>query len=198
MSCFLVVGVIMIGKKGSFGYIKRGRIILGTMTFLLLAAVLAMYFGALRYFGTNKNVFTILAALSCIGVGKCAVDFVMFMKAGYCSNAAMEIIDPHIGKLCGGYDLFMTSYDKNFSISHAVCAAKSVCAFMEDSKCDVKAGEMHIRTMLEADGFKGYTVKIFRNLDQYIERLDELNLVDDGREKKSTKGAMDLLESISL
>ena len=120
------------------------------------------------------------------------------MRAGYCSESAREIIAPHVGKLTEGYDLFMTSYDKNFALSHAVCAAKSVCAYTEDSKCDVKAGEMHIRTMLENDGFKGYTVKIFRNPDKYIERLDELNQIEGGKEKKSTKAVMDLLESISL
>ena len=52
----------------------------------------------------------------------------MFMRAGCCSEAAKEIIDPHVGKLTGGYDLFMTSYDKNFPLSHAVFAAKCVCA----------------------------------------------------------------------
>ena len=52
--------------------------------------------------------------------------------------------------------------------------------------------------MMENDGFKGYTVKIFRNPDKYIERLDELNRIEDGKEKKSTRGVMDLLESISL
>ena len=95
-------------------------------------------------------------------------------------------------------DLFMTSYDRNFAISHAVCAGKSVCALTEDEKCDTRSGEMHIRTMLENDGFKGYTVKIFKNLDNYTERLDDLNRLDDSKEKKSVEGVMNLLKSISL
>ena len=65
-------------------------------------------------------------------------------------------------------------------------------------KCDTKAGELHIRTMLENDGFKGYTVKILRNLDNYLERLDELNLIYDAKDQKGINGVMDLLESISL
>ena len=188
----------MIGRKGTYGYIRRGRKILGILTFVLLAAVLAVYFGAQWYFKTNKNIFTIIAALSCIGVGKCAVDFILFMRAGYCSKSAEESIALHVGRLKGAYDLYMTSYDKNFALSHAVCASKTVCALTEDSKCDVKAGEMHIRTMLENDGFKGYTVKIFRNLDKYIERLDELNRTIDSKESKSIQGVMNLLESISM
>ena len=188
----------MVGRKGTYGYIKRGRMVYGTVTFVLLAAVLATYFGAQWYFKTNKNVFTILAALNCIGVGKFAVDLVMFCRAGGCSESARDAIELHKGKLAGAYDLFMTSYDKNYAISHAVCAGKSVCALTEDEKCDVKSGEMHIRKMLENDGFKGYTVKIFKNLDNYTERLDGLNRLPDSKEKKSAEGAMNLLKSISL
>ena len=188
----------MIGKKGTYGYIKRGRKIYGIVTFTTLAAVLALYFGAQWYFKTNKNIFTIVAALSCIGVGMFAVNFVMFCRAGGCTESAREAVELHKGKLAGAYDLFMTSYDKNYPISHAVCAARCVCALTEDEKCDVKSGEMHIRTMLENDGFKGYTVKIFKNLDAYIERLDDLNKVEQSKEKKSTEKVMDLLKSIYL
>ena len=193
-----IYGVHMIGRKGTYGYIRKRRKLMAFLSVLLLAAVLGMYFGAQWYFKTNKNVFTIIAALMCIGVGKCVVDLVMFCRAGYCSQKAHGDHFFTSGKLTGRYDLFMTSYDKNFSISHVVCAGKSVCAFTEDSKCDAKAGEMHIRTMLENDGFKGYTVKIFRSLDNYTQRLDELNLLDDSKETKSVQGVMDLLESISL
>ncbi len=188
----------MIGKKGTYGYIKRGRKIFAIVTFGLLAAVLGMYFGALRYFGTNKNAFTILAALSCIGVGKFAVDLIMFCRAKCCSESARDAIELHIGELAGAYDLFMTSYDKNFAISHAVCAGRSVCALTEDPECDIKSGELHIRTMLENDGFKGYTVKIFKNQDNYTQRLDDLNRLEDSKERKSIQGVLDLLKSISL
>ena len=57
---------------------------------------------------------------------------------------------------------------------------------------------MHIRTMLENDGFKGYTVKIYKNLDNYTEILDDLNTIEDKKEKKSTEGVVTLLKSISL
>ena len=122
----------------------------------------------------------------------------VFCRAGCCSASARESIILHLGRLTGRYDLFMTTYDKNFSISHVVCAGKSVCALTEDMKCDTKAGELHIRTMLENDSFKGYTVKILRNLDNYLERLDELNLIYDAKDQKGINGVMDLLESISL
>ena len=55
-----------------------------------------------------------------------------------------------------------------------------------------------LRLYLENDGFKGYTVKIFKNQDNYTQRLDELNRLQDSKERKSIQGVMDLLKSISL
>ncbi len=188
----------MIRNKGTYGYIKRGRITFAIVTIFLFAAVLIMYFGAKWYFKTNKNAFTIFAALSCIGVGKFAVDLVMFLRASGCSEKARDAIEAHIGKLSGAYDLYMTSYDKNYAISHAVCAAKSVCALTEDEKCDIKSAEGHIRTVLANDGYKDYTVKIFRNPDQYTERLEQMNRLPESKDNRSVQGVLDVLKSVSL
>ena len=188
----------MKAKKGEWGYLEAQRIRRLVITILLFSIPALIFMTSMLYFGTNKNAFTILAALSCIGVGKFAVDFIMFCRAKCCSASARDAIELHIGELAGAYDLFMTSYDKNFAISHAVCAGRSVCALTEDPECDIKSGELHIRTMLENDGFKGYTVKIFKNQDNYTQRLDDLNRLEDSKERKSIQGVLDLLKSISL
>lgn len=188
----------MIGKKGTYGYLRTRRHFMIFLTIALLAVVFAMYFGARAYFGTNKNVFTILAALCCIGVGKSAVDMIMFLRAKGCSENAHRAIEMHIGKLAGSYDIYLTSYEKNFPLSHVTTAGKSVCALTESSKCDTRAGELHIRTMMENGGFHGYTVKIFRSLDKYLERLDEMNRLDEHRERRSIEEVMRLFHSISL
>ena len=148
--------------------------------------------------GTQKNVFSIIAALGCLPTGWSAVNMIMFLKAKGCSEDDHREIEAHRGGLLINYDHVITSYDKNFAISHAVCAGRSVCALTEDPECDIKSGELHIRTMLENDGFKGYTVKIFKNQDNYTQRLDDLNRLEDSKERKSIQGVLDLLKSISL
>ncbi len=184
-------------SKGSFGYINSRRKLWIAITLISLAVVLGMYFGALAYFHTNKNVFTIMAALSCLFVGKSAVDMVMFLRAKGCSEKAGELIQMHIGKLHGVYDLYLTTYEKNYQLSHVVVASKCVCALTQTENCDEKAGEKHIREVLESNGFKGYTVKIFSRLDQYLDRLDELGQLE-AKGDKQIQEVTGLLKSISL
>lgn len=184
-------------KKGKFGYIASARKVKIALCALLLAIVLIMYFGARAYFHTNKNLFTIFAALCCLPLGKQIVSAIMFFRARGCSESAHKKIAAHAGSLTAAYDLYLTSYDKNFQLSHAVVNGKTICAFTEDPKCDTKAGQSHILTMMKNDGYKGYTAKIFTNIDQYLNRLDEMRQGGDEAEERSHK-VMDLLCAISL
>ena len=74
-------------KKGSFGYLNWKKKISILIAAVLVAMVMVVYFGALRYFGTNRNVFSLLAALMCLPAGKAVVDVVMYVRAKGCSDA---------------------------------------------------------------------------------------------------------------
>lgn len=184
-------------KKGSYGYITSRRKVKIALCALLLAIVLIMYFGARAYFHTNKNLFTIFAALCCLPLGKQIVSAIMFFRARGCSESAHQKIAEHAGSLTAAYDLYLTSYDKNFQLSHAVVSGKTVCALTEDPKCDAKAGQDHIRKMMKNDGYKGCTVKIFTDIDPYLNRLDEMRRSGDETPQRSRK-VLDLLCAISL
>ncbi len=184
-------------KKGEFGYIKSRRKLSIAVSILMLAMVLVIYFVARWYFGTNKNLFTILAALGCLPLGKCVVNMIMFHRAKPCSEQVRSRINQHIGDLPGAWDLYMTSYSKNFQLSHITKAGKNVCAFTETAACDGRAGEEHIKKMMENNGFHDYTVKIFFSLDKYLERLDQLNALAEGK-TGSSEALFNLFRSISL
>ncbi len=186
-------------KKGHYGYLQARRTKMAVFTFGLLAVVLITYFGALAYFKTNQNWFTIIAALICLPTAKFAVDLIMLFRAKGCSQKAAREIKSHVGDLPGAYDMYMTSYSKNFAISHAVVGAGCVACLTEDPACDTAEGEKHIRKMIQGNGFHGYTVKIFSSLDHYLVRLDQLNdlLVDDEKQAKAPE-ILELLGQISL
>ena len=99
--------------------------------------------------------------------------------------------------LTGFYDMYFTSYKKNFPLSHIVLKGNVICGYTESSKCDCKAGEKHLEQMLQQDGYKHMTVKIFDNLDKYTDRLGQL-LKLETEESKNRQGMIQMFYSISL
>ncbi len=165
----------MIGtRKGQYGYIRALRTRRTLYAALLLAAVAAVDFGARAHLGTEKHLCTIAAALGCIPAAKAVVGAVMAYLAGGCSAEARERISGHGDGLAQAYDLFLTSYQKNFQLSHVCVTDTEVCALTESEKTDAAEAEKHIRSCLAQDGLRGYHVKIFRESSPYLERIDAL------------------------
>lgn len=185
-------------KKGSYGYIAGRRRQLMVTVAVMLALVLAIYFGALAILGTNQNWFTILAALICLPTAQFAVRLIMFIKASGCSAGAHEEIAPAVrGIETAGYDLYMTTERENYALSHAAVAGGSVIAFTEDAGCDCNHAQAHIRHMMQGNGYHGYTVKVFSSLDSYLLRLGQLHELDAEENAKDAE-VLQLLMQISL
>jgi hypothetical protein len=185
-------------KKGCVGYIKSRRIKYLMITLLLLGGDLFMFFYAKWYFGSNKNLFSLFAALICLPIAKTAVETIMLFRARGCSEEAEKQITQHKGSVDGLFELYLTSYSNSFQLSHVAYACGNVIAYTELAGTKGNLGEKHIREMLSNNGFKGYNVKIFYNLDKYIERLDSLNRLKEQGEEEDLSGLGDVLLSISL
>lgn len=150
--------------------------------------------------GSNKNLLTIVAVLGLLPACKSAVNAIMFFRAEGCSQTAFEKISgicAYDTDLTGFYDMYFTSYKKNFPISHMVLKGNVICAYTESGKCDCKAGEKHLEQMLLQDGYKHMTVKIFDNLDKYTDRLGQLSRLET-EENKNRQGMIRMFYSISL
>ena len=72
-----------------------------------------------------------------------------------------------------------------------------VCCYTENSKCDLRAGEKHLEHMLQQDGYKNLTIKIFDNLEKYLDRLGQL-VESNIEEQKNRDGIIRTFYSISL
>lgn len=160
--------------KGDYGYIEYQRKFTALRTLLFLAISLAIYGMGIYSTGSNKNLLTIVAVLGCLPTCKSAVNLVMFLRAKGCSEEVWKRLLPFDEKLTHFYDMYFTTYSENYPISHMVLNGNVVCAFTESDQCDCKAGETHLERMLEQDGYQNVTVKIFKNLDKYIDRLSQL------------------------
>lgn len=185
--------------KGNYGYLRYSRIKMIVVTVVMLAIALGIYFGAIAYLGTNQNLFTILSVLILLPSSKMAVSMIMFIGAcrTACTEAAHTAIEPLVGDLVNGYDLYMTSDKENYPISHVTIADGCVCALTESGKCNVNHAQQHIRTMMQGNGLHGYTVKVFDNLNIYVNRLTSLHASDVRATDKDSE-VLQLLKQISL
>ncbi len=161
--------------KGNYGYIyaKRNRVMLRTIVFFAIS--LAIFTIGYVTTETRKNLLTVVAVLGCLPACKSLVNMIMFFRAKGCSQSAMEAIRPLEGHLIGMYDMFFTSYQKNFAISHMVVEDKIILAYTEDEKFDDKACKEHLCTMLKQGGIKDMTITITGDLHKYCEQLKNLN-----------------------
>ena len=183
--------------KGNYGYIEYQKKASAIRTVLFFALSLAVYGIGIYSTGSNKNLLTIVAVLGCLPSCKSAVNMIMFFKATGCSMSAWEKISCYDDKLTGFYDMYFTSYQKNFAISHMVLKGNVICAYTESKKCDCNEGEKHLEQMLLQDGYKNMTIKIFHDLDKYIDRLGQLEKLE-VEESKNKAGMMQMFYSISL
>ena len=172
------------------------------MTAALFAIVLGLFFGGRLYYGSNRNIYSIMAALSCLPLGWSAVNLIMLLRAGMCSEDAHRQILSTLAEhrlreedLTQAYDLYLTGYSRNFQISHVAIRGKNIAALTEDAGCDLQAAEEHIRKMIANDGFSGadlekadvYTIKLYPSLDKYIQRLSGLCGLERGNPEREEK-----------
>lgn len=184
-------------QKGCYGYIKYQKAFtaIRTAVYFLLSAML--YVIGVLSTGSSKNLLTVVAVLGCLPACKSLINMIMFITAKGCSDKAWKKISPYDDKLTGFYDMYFTSYQKNFPISHMVLKGNVICAYTESEKCDCNEGEKHLEQILKQDGYINMTIKIFNNLEKYVDRLSQLTK-SDIEDNKNRSGIIQTLRSISL
>lgn len=184
-------------KKGSYGYIENHKVITALRTLLFFAVSIGLYMRGYVTTGSNKNLLTIVAVLICLPACKSMVNFILFMRAEGCSAQLRDEVSVFDEKLTVFYDMYFTSYQKNFPLSHMALKGNVLCGITENAKCDCGAAEKHLEQMLMQEGIKNLTVKIFSQRDKYVDRLGQLMDLET-EEHKNRQGIIDLLYSISI
>lgn len=160
--------------KGEFGYIAYRRKVAIIRTVVCLAISVGIYVVGLVINGSQKNVFSIIAALGCLPAGWSAVNMIMFLRAKACSEADHTEIEKHRGGLLIHYDNVITSYDKNYNVAATTVLDKNICCYCQDSSADMDDIEKHIKKMMAQGGYSSYSIKVFDKLDNFCTRLDQL------------------------
>ena len=160
--------------KGEFGYIKYRKQVAIIRTSICFIVSVGLYIIGLIFWGSQKNIMSIVAALGCLPTGWSAVNLVMMLKAGFCSEEDHKKIELHKGGLLINYDLVITSYETNYNINASTVLDKNICLYTADKTMDIIDCEKHIKKMIAQSGYSSYSIKIFTDIDKFCERLDQL------------------------
>lgn len=187
----------LIVSKGSYGYIENRKVFTALRTLLYFAVCIGLYVMGYVTTGSNKNLLTIVAILGTLPSCKSAVNMIIFLRAKGCSEGLRKKVCAYDTDLMTFYDMYFTSYQKNFPVSHMVVKGNVLCGVTENPKCDTNEAEKHLEQMLIQEGIKNITVKIFSNAGKYVDRLSQLKELET-EEHKNHNDIIRLLYSISL
>lgn len=165
--------------KGSYEHAKYKRTVDIIITIFLFLLSLGLFVIGYVATGSKKNLLTIVAVLGLLPACKMVVDVIMCFRVKPVEESVREGIDASIGKLYGLYHMYFTSYDKNFPIDHLVITSNSVIGLSSDPKFDEKMFITHLKDHMRKDGIKDITIKIFDDYNKYLNRLSEINNLDD-------------------
>lgn len=182
--------------KGTRDYLKIQSRYELARTILYFAISFSLLAAGIIATGDRKNLLTIVAVLGCLPACKSAIDAFMFLRYRGCSPENADEIDAHMEGLSGLYDRIFTTYDKNYQVAHIAVKGNTLCGFTQDTAFDEQGFYGHMRDILQKDGYKDVSVKIFTDIHKYTYRLDQLRELE--TEERNTTGILNTLNSVSL
>lgn len=184
------------GFRGTRDYLRiqqKYEIFRTLLYFVILASIFIGGYAATK---SRMNLLTIVAVLGCLPACKSAVEMIMFLKFKGCSKENADLIENHTEGLTGLFDMVFTSYEKNFNVAHITVKGSTLCGFTEDENFDEQAFYKHLDGILKLENYKDTSVKIFKDIRKYTERLDRLKSLK--ADETHTEGITATLKSVVL
>lgn len=161
--------------KGTYGYIQKKRVQTALITAMMFIISIGIIITGYVTTGSKKNLLTIVGILGLLPASKSLVSLIMLLRAGYASSGLYEKISSIDDSLVSMYDMYFTSYKKNFAISHMVVNDGVIIGYSEDMNFDQKGCQGHLENMLKSAGHKKFTVCLSVKEDEYIDMIKKLN-----------------------
>lgn len=161
--------------KGTYEHADYKKKVDTLVMILLFAMALGLYVIGRVTAGSNRNILTIVAVLGLLPACKMVVDVIMSLRVKACEPALKEKIDGTVGSLDGLYNMYFTSYNRNYLLAHLVIAGNSVIGLSSDNDFDENGFKEHLTDLLLKEGLKDVLIKVFTDEGKYLGRLGELN-----------------------
>lgn len=187
-------------EKGKFGYINKQRIIEIVKTVFMFACAIGLYLIGYLTLKTNKSLWTIFAVLSVLPASKSAVSMIMFLRFSSISEDDYNIIESIKGNINTCYEYVFTTSEKAFFVKAVSCKDNTVIALYDNKSKKDLSSELreHLVTAIEREGLSGYSLKIYTNMNDYTNRLKEMNHNLSDKKDNSHVLVFNLFNAISI
>ncbi len=183
--------------KGTYEYAGYKKIVDTCVMIVFFLLALGLYVTGIVTTGSKRNLLTIVAVLGLLPACKMVVSVIMSLRVHPCETGVRDEIDAHVGILCGQYNMYFTSYDKNYLLTHMVVYGRNIIGLSSGKSFDEKEFTAHITDLARKEGIKDLFVKVFDDKDKYIKRLDELN-ASEGTETEADAPLASLIHNVTL
>ncbi|MCM1186310.1 MAG: hypothetical protein NC251_06535 [Lachnoclostridium sp.] len=182
--------------KGTRDYLKTQKKYEILRTLLYFAISLSIFIGGWATTKTRLNLLTVVAVVGCLPACKSLVGMIMFLRFQGCAPENARIIEAHTEGLTGLFDMVFTSYEKNYNVAHITVKGNTLCGFTQDAAFDEQAFYKHLDGILKLEHYKDVSVKIFKDIHKYADRLEQLKSLN--AEEENTAGIVETLKSVAL
>ena len=128
------------------------------------------------------TIWTVVSAVGCLAACKSLVNVIMLFRCPVMDGEVYRRINSRAGNLLMSYEMYMTFYEKSAFIDAFAICGNLVVGYSSDPKIDASFMETEAQKILKGNGYRA-TVKIFTELDPYLERLDSMNAHKDSLEE---------------
>lgn len=172
----------MKSKKGDYGYIERNKKLSIIKAVCGLGIILTIFLVGIIITKTRLNWFTFVSVLTALPVGKMVVNMIMTIPHKSIPIESYNRIKEKEDGIHIIYDLVITSYEFVMQIDSIAIKGNTLCAYSTDEKLNEENATKYIKNILVNNGCNT-SVKIFKSLDGYLSRIDEMKNNFDSEEK---------------
>ena len=185
-------------EKGTYRYIKRQRILEIIKTLILFALAAGIYLIGYLTLGSSRSLWTVFSILGVLPAAKSAVSMIMFIKTRSLDEEEFISFSKAAGDVPALYELLFTTSDRSYYVPCLICSQRTICAYSDIPETSLTILSEHIRGILDDNGVKGYSLKIFNKKEAFISRADEMRHNLGGREDHSSDEIFPVLLAIVI
>ena len=182
-------------QKGEWGYLEQEKKRSVIYMIVLFAIALGIFFIGYLMTGKKENVASVLAVLTLLPASKAVVSVIMFLRTPKYDEQVYQTVSACAGNVPVLYQLYLTSYQKNFPLSCVAVKGNNLMCYTEFETCDGKACEEHVEALLKQNRNKNVNMKVFTDKNKFLERIEQLQTQDAVSQDEEV---LRLMKSISL